>query len=278
MKNDRILMENKLDQIKRDWVCKKQHGAAVGGWNSVSKEYADKGLPSFETNGFLKLMDQTIALTSDLSSLDVGCGAGIYSLALASKLKHVTGVDFSPEMIKLAKRLAKNHQLQNTTFQQFNWLEEDASAYKHQFDIVYAHNTPALADYATLKKIIDSATHYCFIEQGIRRSEPILDALSEMLGIQRDKQFCDEVFLNAFETLWAMGYEPHIRYRPEVWEGQRPLEKAIPWYISRLEGGRSEKLDLIAKQKIVDYLNHISQSGQTKEAIHNTTVTIFWEV
>lgn len=278
MNNKRMLMPNKLEQIKTHWVCKKQQGAAVSGWDSVSKEYADKGLPSFETDGFLTLMDQTIALTADLSSLDVGCGAGIYSLALASRLKHVTGVDFSPEMIKLAKRLAQKYQLHNTTFQQFNWLEEDASAYKHQFDLVYAHNTPALADYDTLKKIIDSSTHYCFIEQGIRRNEPILDQLSEMLNIERNKQFCDEVFLNAFETLWAMGYEPHISYRPQVWTGQRSLEKAIPWYTSRLEGGRGEKLDSVSKQKIIDYLATLSKEGQIKEAIHNTAVTIFWEV
>ncbi|MFA6809260.1 MAG: methyltransferase domain-containing protein [Eubacteriales bacterium] len=278
MNCEKIIMENKLKEIKKAWVCKQQQGAAVGAWDTVSKEYADKGLPDFKTDGFLKVIDKSINLTREMTSLDVGCGAGIYSLALAFRLKHVTGVDFSPEMIKLAKRLAQKYNLKNTEFRQFNWLQEDASYYKHKYDVVYAHNTPALADYETLKKIIDSSKRYCFIEQGIRRIEPILDKLSMMLGTDWDKQFCDEVFLNSFETLWAMGYEPYVTYRPAVWSGERLLEKAIPWYISRLEGGRGEKLDPKSKQKVIDYLSSISRNGNTREEIHNTTVTIFWEV
>ena len=41
--------------------------------------------------------------------LDVGCGAGRVSVALAKKGYVVTGLDFLPEMIELANRQANSH-------------------------------------------------------------------------------------------------------------------------------------------------------------------------
>ena len=41
-----------------------------------------------------------------LNILDVGCGAGFFSILLAKEGHHVTGIDLTPPMIKHAKRLA----------------------------------------------------------------------------------------------------------------------------------------------------------------------------
>jgi len=46
--------------------------------------------------------------------LDVGCGPGHYCLALANMgAKHVTGIDFAPEMIRLAKEKAASGNVAN---------------------------------------------------------------------------------------------------------------------------------------------------------------------
>ena len=41
-----------------------------------------------------------------LSALDIGCGTGFLSLELASRGHEVTGIDFAPEMLALAKEKA----------------------------------------------------------------------------------------------------------------------------------------------------------------------------
>ncbi|MBU5355589.1 methyltransferase domain-containing protein [Paenibacillus barcinonensis] len=51
--------------------------------------------------------------------VDIGCGGGIYTKALAnSGAKHVTGIDFSEEMLKGAAKHCEN--LSNVTFRQGN--------------------------------------------------------------------------------------------------------------------------------------------------------------
>lgn len=50
--------------------------------------------------------------------LDLGCGAGLDSILVAQRTKSVIGVDFSPEMLALAKRSAELVGLTNVDFRQ----------------------------------------------------------------------------------------------------------------------------------------------------------------
>lgn len=45
-----------------------------------------------------------------LNGLDVGCGAGLSSMALKQICGHVTGTDISPEMIAVAREICKDSQ------------------------------------------------------------------------------------------------------------------------------------------------------------------------
>ena len=55
-------------------------------------------------------MQSKVKLNNDINVLDVGCGGGAYSIALASKVKNVVGVDFSPKMIELANDTKKKNE------------------------------------------------------------------------------------------------------------------------------------------------------------------------
>ncbi|WP_202077963.1 class I SAM-dependent methyltransferase [Caldalkalibacillus salinus] len=65
--------------------------------------------------------------------LDIGCGGGIYSKVFAqSEAKHVTGLDFSEEMLKMAKENCKN--IKNISFKQGSAFETGIK--EETFDIV----------------------------------------------------------------------------------------------------------------------------------------------
>lgn len=54
--------------------------------------------------------------------LDVACGPGILTCALAQKVKHATGIDLTPAMLEQARQLQAEKQLTNMT-----WMEGDVT-------------------------------------------------------------------------------------------------------------------------------------------------------
>jgi 2-polyprenyl-3-methyl-5-hydroxy-6-metoxy-1,4-benzoquinol methylase len=73
------------------------------------------------------------------SVLDIGCGSGIYSVDFARRgAKRVLGVDFSGNMLDLAREEAKKHGLSDTCeFRQQNFLDA-ADGLGEKFDVTIA--------------------------------------------------------------------------------------------------------------------------------------------
>lgn len=56
------------------------------------------------TRETVELLDRWGVLSPDRSALDLGCGIGRFSAALAPRLREIQGIDISPKMIAAAKR------------------------------------------------------------------------------------------------------------------------------------------------------------------------------
>lgn len=70
--------------------------------------------------------------------LDVGCGSGRHATLLAERGAHVTGVDFSDEMLTLAKDYANSCKVGNQVDFQFGQFMEWASNKTGKFNAAYA--------------------------------------------------------------------------------------------------------------------------------------------
>ncbi|MDZ7737896.1 MAG: class I SAM-dependent methyltransferase [Bacteroidales bacterium] len=78
--------------------------------------------------------DVTSRLKPEQKVLDVACGTGSLSLAMAGKVSHVTGIDLSEEMIDVAKRSAGRRGIKNVTFD--NMDASDLSSFgDNEFDV-----------------------------------------------------------------------------------------------------------------------------------------------
>lgn len=66
-------------------------------------------------------------------ALDLGCGAGVFSVYMAKAGYEVTGVDFIPEALTMAKEFARKNKVDNV-----RWLQEDVLEWKtsEKFDII----------------------------------------------------------------------------------------------------------------------------------------------
>lgn len=96
-----------LEYLKQNWVSHEDPDLQKTMWDRAAVNYEKKPVPDFETNSFLQFVEKHVPLHEIRSSLDIGCGAGAYSLALASRINHVTGVDISPAMINAANGQAE---------------------------------------------------------------------------------------------------------------------------------------------------------------------------
>src|SRR5690242_1054452 len=62
------------------------------------------------------VVDQ-IDLKPDQEALDVAAGTGLFSLAISSRVAHVSAVDITPEMIEAGRKKAAENGATNITFQ-----------------------------------------------------------------------------------------------------------------------------------------------------------------
>jgi SAM-dependent methyltransferase len=74
-------------------------------------------------------------LRSDLAVLDVGCGIGRIELALAPRVRAITAMDVSPQMLAEAQRRCRS--LANVSFQQCNGRDLDLLG-DRSFDLILA--------------------------------------------------------------------------------------------------------------------------------------------
>ena len=115
---------------------RKQNERAI--WNQLARSY-DRNVMGTYSDAY-RLTHQ--AILEDLNPndriLEVGCGTGIVSLAIAPHAGEVIGVDLSPRMIQQAEKKSNEAALQNLHFQEADAYElpfEDES-----FDVVLLTN------------------------------------------------------------------------------------------------------------------------------------------
>ncbi len=266
----------KFEQIRKEWTLKPgNEEAETAAWDSAAEEYVIRSKRKLDEDPFLKFMTERVAFNDRMSSFDVGCGAGAYSIALSSKVGKADGVDLSPRMIELGNAYVKEHNINNVHLWVKNWHTCDIDDIRGRYDIVFAHTTPAVADYTTLVKMCEVSKDHCFFCKPARRTDSVFDELKRIAGRGEDGSWDDSVAYT-FDTLWGLGYEPEVTYTKTVWTPERSLEDSYKWYISRLRGAGD--IDETTEQKIRDYLLLISKDNIVSELIDTTLVNMYWRV
>lgn len=153
--------------------------------------------------------------TSGLRVLDVGCGGGLFSEALAIEGHHVTGIDQSPEAIEAAKSHALIKHLDITyTCSDWQSFPEDSQT---QFDLVCVlelleHVSQPLACLSHINRCL-SDHGYCLVST-INRSH-----LSYWLGIIAAEKLLGWVPEGAHDHQWFIKPSELVQYSRQLsWE------------------------------------------------------------
>jgi len=271
---------DRLEKLKELWtgLSGKTHATQVEIWDRVAGEYVTHEPPDFENNTFLQRIDEVASPDPSMSSLDIGCGGGRYSLALAPRVGLAAGVDISPKMLEYATAEAAARGIENVDFRCLDWAEADIDAlgFRGRFDIVFAHNTPAVLDFCTFDKMNACSKKFCFLSRAGRRNDAVQDRAFEIVGIDPDNKRHDDQIAYMFDYLWYSGYRPQFSYADQVWTDTRSVEDMAAWCVNRAKLRRG--LSPSDEEKIREFLESIAVDGRVRETIESTDVTVWWQI
>lgn len=263
----------------KNWCFKESNKRArVDLWDSMAKSFGEEALPTFENSSFLRLLEREKMFNGASPVLDVGCGAGGYSIALSGRCREVIGIDLSPRMIETAKRRAGKQNADNIRFFCADWHELDLEREKlsRRFDLVFAHMTPAVQSADTFLKLSQASRGWCVLSKPTRRTDPVSDEVKRLVGISEKRESSDRDILYAFTLLWEQRLLPHLEYERQQWDMRKTPEEAYGLYVNRVKTYR--EITPEEEQRIVRFLESITKDGVICETVDTTITTLYWHV
>lgn len=265
-----------LDALKKEWVSHFDAAAHTVRWDSAAERFSKHPIPDLKQDSFLKKMNEKGVLSQENTVLDIGCGTGIFSMAIAPYVKYAVGCDLSPKMLEFADRRCKEEGITNVEFHQIDWHKADLSElrWERRFDVTFAHMTPAISDYHTFDKMARCAKKYCFFQTALRRYNLLLQGACRAIGlVPPGSTMRDEDAIDAFAYFWLNGYEPEVIYEEgRPWVYRHSVEEAraicVEYLCTRktLAPADLEKLNL--------YLSSIAEDDIVLETVVRTNVII----
>lgn len=215
-------------------------------WNAEAQRYALSPTASFDSDGFLKILSESGMLDSQTRVFDLGCGPGIYSVAIARHVKEVVGVDISEEMLSYARQRALDECRSNCSFYRLDWQSADLKQLNlfKAFDVAAARLTPAINTPDDMDKLLECARRAVFMEQFINRSHPWMHLAFEIAGA--GKPWDDGRVDRITEHLKHNGVRTVLHSRSAQWGAEtRPWQQVADFCLRRLALKQSINDELI---------------------------------
>jgi len=186
-------------------------------WEKRSSAFAEHTGKTRYPNEFLKLM----SLAPDYTVLDMGCGGGALAVPLAAKVKKVTAVDFSPNMLAIIGNICRERNITNIETILGEWDSDWATLGIGKYDIAIASRSlRAENSVPYIQKLINAARRQVFVSapegngpldtkllEFAGRKIPVkadyrqfMNVLKSM-GIRHDLSFIEENHTNRWRTL-----------------------------------------------------------------------------
>ena len=107
-----------LEQLEREWVNPQMCSGPVQArmWDQRAEEYMERPIPRPGENLFLQYLLEKAKPDKSMNALDIGCGAGLYTIALAEYVEKGFQVDVSPDMIRGQGNVLRGLGTANTEF------------------------------------------------------------------------------------------------------------------------------------------------------------------
>ncbi|HEV2759351.1 MAG TPA: methyltransferase domain-containing protein [Acidimicrobiales bacterium] len=199
----RKLVQARLAEMERLQAGRGTLGAAF--WDTRAKRFASRmNLATATGDPFYRRRRRATGRRSTV--VDVGCGPGRFTLALAPHVAGITALDPSGRMLDICRKQAHAMGLANVTCVQGRWEETEVPA----VDVAFSSYVVTLVADAPrfLTKLDASATERAFLYLGAYTADAIMDPLwRHFHGTSRKP---GPTYLDAADVLRELGLVPEI--------------------------------------------------------------------
>ena len=186
-------------------------GAARRQFGPIASAYATSAVHAAGPD--LRRLVVAARLDGSQRVLDLGCGAGHTALAVARRAAEVVAVDVTPEMLAVARRLARECQITNVTYRRADAARLPFAA--ASFDIVtsrysahhYADPARALAEVA---RVLRPGGTFLLADT-VAPEAPVLDTFMNAVELLRDYSHVRDCRVSEWQQLFAAsGLTPEV--------------------------------------------------------------------
>jgi len=239
-------------------------------WNSFSKQHPDKEDTSNNEDATLIIQwleGQGITF-ENYSLLDIGCGTGTLSIALAMKKAQVTALDLSYDMLKIVNE--KSEQLDLSAYMTLQHADWSTFTPTQTFDIVLASMTPAISTQRDIETMINTTKSLgIFVGWEKYQKNSLLDILllaHNAPELHSNKSIEVKDFLHALEKA-SMPYNVHYFTTTEkrTYTYEEAKAYALKQLMHRKIFPNEEKIDAILHDLMEDH--HIVLESEAKKGV-----------
>ena len=110
-------------------------------------------------------------------------------------------------MLVHGKKKATDSGVENVTFKQADWNSVDLEhqGIAERFDLVFAHNTPAICDVDTFEKLNNASRRFCAVSTPISMVEPVMQQVQKIVNKGKEHNGCDSSFAYMLDILLQKG-------------------------------------------------------------------------
>lgn len=219
-----------FDAMHRAQCEKSSFGARTpADWDRRAEQRDRWTLGSDYSKAFLARMDFSGARTA----LDVGCGSGNLAIPMAQRLKKVTALDFSPEMLRLLEKNCREAGMKNVETHHLAW--EDSWKGIPKADLAVCSRAMGGAGLrAALEKLNRIAKKRCYVTLhagGSYLSPEIMELLNREFAPRPD-------YIYAVNLLYQMGIRAKVDFLKSTggmsYSSSARFLSSVEWRIGKL--------------------------------------------
>lgn len=192
-------------------------------WNRLAgqvERWTDQANARGRVARVLAWLEQQGVLHPEIEVLDIGAGAGTFTIPLARRVKKVVALEPAPAVLAALQKRVEAQGLTNVQFLDREWQKVDpvAKGLVGRFDLVFASLTPGVRDVETLEKMMNCSHQWCFLcDLAGQRWYPAWEELWRDIFGEEPSLSRYDIFY-PLNYLYTSGYFPSLQLWADEWD------------------------------------------------------------